>query len=222
MSFRRVSRFGVVNVYLVDEADGLTVIDTAIAGSAKAILRAAEEAGKPITTILLTHAHSDHVGSLDALHERVPDAEIVISTREARLLAGDKQLQPGEPDDKVRGGFPSVEARPTRTVEAGERVGSLEVIPAPGHTPGHIALLDTRDRTLFCGDAYTTLGGVAVPAKPKLAFPLPYFATWHRPTTLATARELRALEPARLAPGHGKVIESPVAAMDDAIATAAG
>jgi glyoxylase-like metal-dependent hydrolase (beta-lactamase superfamily II) len=222
MSFRRVSRFGVVNVYLVDEADGLTVIDTAIAGSAKAILRAAEEAGKPITTILLTHAHSDHVGSLDALHERVPDAEIVISTREARLLAGDKQLQPGEPDDKVRGGFPSVKARPTRTVEAGERVGSLEVIAAPGHTPGHIALLDTRDRTMFCGDAYVTLGGVAVPAKPKLAFPLPYFATWHRPTTLATARELRALEPARLAPGHGKVIDSPAAAMDESIAAAAG
>ena len=222
MSFRRVSRFGVVNVYLVDEADGLTLIDTAITGSAKAILRAAEETGKPITTILLTHAHGDHVGSLDALHEQLPDAEIVISTREARLLAGDKQLDPGEPVDKVRGGYPSVEARPTRTVEAGERVGSLEVVAAPGHTPGHIALLDTRDRTMFCGDAYATLGGVAVPAKPKLAFPLPYLATWHRPTTLATARELRALEPARLAPGHGRVIEAPVAAMDDAIAAAAG
>jgi glyoxylase-like metal-dependent hydrolase (beta-lactamase superfamily II) len=43
-------------------------------------------------------------------------------------------------------------------------------------------------------------------------------ATWHRPTALETARSLRALEPARLAPGHGKVVDAPAAAMDAAIA----
>jgi glyoxylase-like metal-dependent hydrolase (beta-lactamase superfamily II) len=42
--------------------------------------------------------------------------------------------------------------------------------------------------------------------------------TWHRPTELASARALRALEPARLAPGHGKVVESALEAMDRAIA----
>jgi glyoxylase-like metal-dependent hydrolase (beta-lactamase superfamily II) len=45
-------------------------------------------------------------------------------------------------------------------------------------------------------------------------------ATWHRPTALESARKLRALEPPRLAPGHGKVVEDPVAAMDAAIAKA--
>jgi hypothetical protein len=45
-------------------------------------------------------------------------------------------------------------------------------------------------------------------------------ATWHRPTEIETARALRALDPARLAPGHGKVVESPAAAMDAAIANA--
>ncbi len=44
-------------------------------------------------------------------------------------------------------------------------MGSLEVVPAPGHTPGQVALLDTRDRTLLCADAYSTLGGVATTAK---------------------------------------------------------
>ena len=106
-------------------------------------------------------------------------------------------------------------------MEPGERIGSLEVVASPGHTPGHVALLDTRDRSLYCGDAYSTLGGVATSAKPNPLFPLPGMVTWHRPTALASARSLRALEPARLAPGHGKVVEGPLAAMDDAIAKAA-
>jgi glyoxylase-like metal-dependent hydrolase (beta-lactamase superfamily II) len=50
-------------------------------------------------------------------------------------------------------------------------------------------------------------------------FPLALF-TWHRPTELESARALRSLEPARLAPGHGKVVESPLQAMDRAIARA--
>jgi len=46
-------------------------------------------------------------------------------------------------------------------------------------------------------------------------------ATWARPTALATARALRALEPASLAPGHGRVVADPGAAMDAAIERAA-
>jgi glyoxylase-like metal-dependent hydrolase (beta-lactamase superfamily II) len=70
----------------------------------------------------------------------------------------------------------------------------------------------------MCGDAFTTLGGVATTNKVRLPFPLASMATWDGPTELASARALRALEPARLAPGHGKVVESPLAAMDAAIA----
>jgi glyoxylase-like metal-dependent hydrolase (beta-lactamase superfamily II) len=117
-----------------------------------------------------------------------------------------------------RGSYPGTKTRPTRTLQPGDRVGSLEVVAAPGHTPGQVAFLDTRDRTLFSGDAYSTLGGVATSAKVNPRFPLPTVATWHRPTALETARALRALDPARLAPGHGKVVEAPGAAMDAAIA----
>jgi hypothetical protein len=45
-------------------------------------------------------------------------------------------------------------------------------------------------------------------------------STWHRPTALQTARELRALDPARLAAGHGKIVENPGAAMEAAISRA--
>ena len=137
-------------------------------------------------------------------------------------MAKDKSLGPEEQDGKLRGSYPGAKTRPTRTVEAGERIGSLEVVASPGHTPGHVAFFDTRDGTLYCGDAYSTLGGVATTAKVNLRFPLPASATWHRPTALESAKALRALEPTRLAPGHGKVVDSPARAMDEAIARGAG
>jgi hypothetical protein len=61
---------------------------------------------------------------------------------------------------------------------------------------------------------------VATPAKANPRFPLVYMATWHRPTALESAKALRALEPARLAPGHGGIVEAPLQAMDRAIAAA--
>ncbi len=213
----RITRLGLINVYLVEEPDGLTLVDTGISGSAGAILAGAAKAGAPIVRIAITHAHADHAGSLDALHAKLPEAEVLIGTREARLLAGDKSLDPGE-EGKLGGGWPKVSTRPTRTLDAGERVGSLEVIPAPGHTPGQIALLDTSDRTLYCADAYSTVGRVLTSSRPRPPFPLPAAATWNRAVALETARALRALDPARLAPGHGKVVEAPGAAMDAAIA----
>jgi glyoxylase-like metal-dependent hydrolase (beta-lactamase superfamily II) len=215
----RIVRFGIVNAYLVEEDDGLTLIDTTLPWSAKPLLAAARELRKEIVRIALTHAHQDHVGSLDALRAELPQAEVLITARDARFLRGEKDLLPGE-QGRLRGSYPKVKTRPTREIAAGERVGSLEVVASPGHTPGHVAFLDTRDKTLYCGDAYSTLGGVETTARINPRFPLPGMATWDRALELESARELRALEPARLAPGHGKVVEAPLAAMDAAIARA--
>src|SRR4051794_12840669 len=218
----RLTRLGAVNAFLMVEDDGLTLVDTMLPRSQGGILAAARELGAPIARIALTHAHGDHVGSLDALAAAVPTAEVSISARDARLLAGDKTLDPGEPQSKLRGGYPEAKTKPHRQLQPGDRVASLEVIAAPGHTPGHIAFLDTRDRTLIAGDAYSTLGGVATSAKVNPRFPLPTLATWDRATELASARALRALDPVRLAVGHGNVVEAPAAAMDAAIARAEG
>lgn len=209
-----------VNVYLVREDDGFTLVDTGLAGSARAILAAAREHGGEIRRIVLTHAHLDHASSLDALRAALPGTAVAIGQREAALLRGELGLAPGEPPSKLRGTYVTSTTRPDRELHPGDHVGSLEVVAAPGHTPGQIALLDRRDRTLIAGDAWQTRGGVAVSGTLVWTFPFPALATWHKPLALASARVLRALEPARLAVGHGAVLGNPLPAMDQAIAVA--
>lgn len=216
----RIRRFGIVNVFVIEEEDGLTVVDTALRGSHKAILRQAAMKGKPIERILLTHAHDDHVGSLDALVAAVPDAQVIATARDARLMAGDRSLDDDEPQTKLRGGLSGTDTVPTRLIGEGEHVGSLRVVATPGHTPGHISLLDERDGTLFCGDVFSTLGGMATTAQVNPLFPLPAMATWHRPMVIEAAKKLVELAPERLAPGHGRVVEDPVDDMRAMIAKA--
>jgi glyoxylase-like metal-dependent hydrolase (beta-lactamase superfamily II) len=222
MPTTRITRFGFVNCYLVPEDDGLTLIDTTLKGNAKNILAAAERLRAPIVRIALTHGHGDHVGSVDELAHQLPQAEVSISARDARPIAGDMSTDPGEPSGKVKGFWPKVATAPSRLLQPGDTVGSLEVHAAPGHTPGQVAFLDPRDGTLYCGDAYSTLGGVATTAKANPRFPLPGIATWDKPTALETARALRALDPKALAPGHGKVVAGPGEQMDAAIRKAGG
>jgi glyoxylase-like metal-dependent hydrolase (beta-lactamase superfamily II) len=213
----RLTRLGAFNCFLLREDDGLTLIDTCLPGSTKSILEAARRQGTPIVRMAITHAHGDHVASLDALRAELPEVEVLVGSRTARFLAGDQSLDPDEPQGKLRGGYQTCQTRPTRTLEPGDRVGSLEVVGSPGHTPGHIAFLDTRDRSLIAGDAFVTQGGIAVSGVFRLLFPFPAMATWHKPSALSSARVLRALDPTRLAVGHGKTLEDPLAAMDRAI-----
>lgn len=210
-----------VNCYLVEEEDGLTLIDTAIEECFAEIVQAAAKIGKPITRIVLTHAHHDHIGALDALSQAFPDIQIYLSSREARLLTGDRTLDPDEPNTPVRGSIPTnVKARPNLLLQEGDRIGSLLALATPGHTPGSMSFLDTRNQILFAGDAFQTAGGIAVAGQLRSSFPYPAMGTWNKQVSLESARILLQYRPSLLAAGHGEMLEEPYAAMELAIAEA--
>ncbi len=90
-----------------------------------------------------------------------------------------------------------------------------QVIPAPGHTPGHLALFREGDRALIAGDAVLTVNlnspGDALWQRHTLGGP-PRFATWNWRAATGSVSELARLEPGVLAPGHGRPMAGPVLA----------
>jgi glyoxylase-like metal-dependent hydrolase (beta-lactamase superfamily II) len=212
----QITRLHFVNAYLVREDDGLTLVDTTTAGATDDLVTAADEAGAPIRRIALTHGHGDHVGSLDALKDRLGDAvQVLMPELDARIHAGEQVVE-----GKLPGSWPEVKTSPDVRLSAGDRVGSLEVVPTPGHTPGHVSYLDTRDRALIVGDVFTSYGRVAVSSHFYLRFPFATMATWDRPRDVESARQLRTLQPTLLAVGHGPIVQAPDAAMAQAITRA--
>ncbi len=210
-----LNKFRFVNAYLVREDDGYTLVDTMMS-AADDVIAAARETGIEIRRIALTHGHADHAGSLDALKQKLGDSvQILIPELEDRILAGEQATE-----GKLPGSWPKVKTRADVRLSHGERVGSLEVVSSPGHTPGHVAFLDTRDRSLIAGDVFTSIGKVSVTSHYYLRFPLATMGTWDRSKDLESARSLRALEPSLMVVGHGQPVRNPGPAMDTAIARA--
>jgi glyoxylase-like metal-dependent hydrolase (beta-lactamase superfamily II) len=209
----QLTKFHFVNAYLVEEEDGLTLVDTALR-AADELVRAA--AGRPIRRIALTHGHGDHVGSLDALKAKLrADVRVLMPDLDARIHAGEAFA-----DKKPPGSWPTLETIPDVRLQPGDRVGSLEVVATPGHTPGHVSFLDTRDRTVIAGDVFTSYGGLAVTNHFHLRFPLAAMATWDKQKDRESAQALTDLAPALLLVGHGPAVREPRQAMADAVARA--
>jgi glyoxylase-like metal-dependent hydrolase (beta-lactamase superfamily II) len=222
----QLTRLGLVNCYLVRESGGFTLVDTGLSGSADDILTAARTLGAPIRRILLTHAHLDHIGSVDALAAKLNAGdspwELACSARSLPLLQQppNKALESGEPVGAIKGSLPGIKTRPNRLVADGELYGSLRCIATPGHIPGHLSFLDERDGTLFAGDALVAVGRLTVTGFAPWFFPLPNVATWSVPTSIASAEKLPDFSIERFACGHGKIRSGGISVLRAAIAEA--
>jgi len=116
-----------------------------------------------VDMVMCTHLHVDHVGWNTRLENgrwvpTFPNAEYVFSKADfdhySKLDADPKTgpVNGGSFRDSV---LPVVEAGLTRMIDGAARLDeNLEIAPAPGHTPGTIAIkFDSRgDKALFCGD----------------------------------------------------------------------
>lgn len=158
---------GTVNVWLLEDDGGITVVDTGQPWNANAISSAIDLIGKKLQRIVITHAHPDHAGSAAELARR-SGAKIFAHREEVPFITGQACMAdlPGSAACKrlltIGKRLRLLNPPPAKAVEVvheGEKIGSLKVLHTPGHTPGSISLWDDTDGLLFCGDnASNTLG----------------------------------------------------------------
>ena len=223
------------NVYLVESGPAWVLIDTAWPHRGQAIKTAAESlfgAGTRPAAILLTHIHPDHSGSALEL-ARFWDAPVYVHPDELPLAVGGYLPQFANPLDRWLVA-PLLRLMPRRAVEESRSRASLagtvqpldpgqevpglpdwRCIPAPGHTPGHVAFFRSADRVLITGDAVLTVNLNSLrdllARRHRVSGP-PYISTWNWPAATESVTVLAELRPAILAPGHGRPMTGPATA----------
>lgn len=207
-------RFGVGQAYLWVDPDGLTLIDTGEAGGAPQIasaIRAVGRSPQDLHSVVLTHGHPDHSGSAAELADQ--GAQILVHRLDAPLVRGEAaapspvlsawertlydQITPSVPKARV--------SRVDRELEDGDVLdfgGGAQVIAAPGHTAGSVAIFLPRHRVLFTGDAVAGRDGAAI------------LGVFNIDPELAgrTLRQLAALDAEIACFGHGAPVTSDASA----------
>ena len=148
LTYRRV-KLGSVSAYILVRSGSAAIVDTGVSGSASDIeagLRGAGLSWNDVEHVVLTHRHPDHIGSAEA---------VLMAATEATAYAGEADL-------------PHIPApRPIIPVADGDEVFGLQVIHTPGHTPGHICVLDPTEGILVAGDALNGADGGVIGPNPS-------------------------------------------------------
>jgi len=177
------------NTYLIGREE-VSVIDPGPADDAHIEL-IMQAAGERLRRVLATHTHRDHS----------PGATLLAERTGAELLG----MRPPPTPENDRA------FRPDRAVSHGERIAcgeyTLEIIHTPGHASNHACYLLTDERLVFTGD-HIMNGSTVVIAPPD----------GNMAQYLRSLELLKTYGLARIAPGHGEMLESPEAVVDWIIA----
>jgi glyoxylase-like metal-dependent hydrolase (beta-lactamase superfamily II) len=161
-----------INGYVLEDADGLMLIDCGwkaddVLAALHAGLRVLGHTLSDVRRVLITHHHFDHYGlAATLLRAGVPELLMHrLDWEVAQLFAARHAEDDREADAWLtRNGFVPREfneegfagrwevIEPTRLVADGERIGRLEAIWTPGHSPGHVCFADTRTGRMLSGD----------------------------------------------------------------------
>jgi len=171
---------GFVSAYVLARGNEAAIVDTGVAGSAVDIGQTLADIGldySNVAHVFLTHLHGDHAGSIVAVMD----------------LASSATAYAGEAD------IGGIDFDPITAAADGDEIFGLEVIATPGHTNGHISIIDHDAGLLVAGDAINSAGG-------GVQGPNPDFSTDH---DLAndSARRLAELSFNTLLAGHGEPVE---------------
>ena len=128
---------GFVSAYILYRNGEATIVDTGVDGSAMSIESGLETIGLgwgDVSGLILTHKHPDHQGSVEGVLAATSDG--------LPWFAGAADIE-------------AITApTPGQAVGDGDTVdGALQIIETPGHTPGHISVLDPVSGILVTGDA---------------------------------------------------------------------
>lgn len=209
-----VTGLPVGRVYVLEDADGLTIIDASVSGTAGAILSQIKKMGhapRDVKRILITHAHPDHVGALPDLKAQT-GAQVLAGALEQAVIEG-KQAVPRADPAKLKGWFkftpPNTVFKPVtvdHALQDGDTIdalGGLQAVFTPGHAPGHMAFWQPHLRLLFCGDVLFNA--------PKLGLP-PDFLTVDRAQNIRSVGTLAKRAPTVVCFGHGEPLTQNAAA----------
>jgi glyoxylase-like metal-dependent hydrolase (beta-lactamase superfamily II) len=162
-----------INGYLIEEDDGLTLIDAGwkaddVLAALHAGLCASGHTLGEIRRLLITHCHFDHYGLAGTLR-RAGVGELIIHKLDwelARDHLSDPVAIDAAADEWIARNGLRVDVAldeelmhnrteltpPTRALAGGEQIGRLRALWTPGHTPGHLCFIDGQTGALFSGD----------------------------------------------------------------------